>query len=79
MVVVGKALDLIWAKSSDRAGLIDPKFRKTKKYKGAIDSPIQVNRRYVLQSIDVLEELAKKVETILKFSPTHTFNYFTLR
>jgi len=49
-----------------RAGLIDPKFKKITKYKGGIDSQITVSRRYVLKSIDVLEELAKRVETAIR-------------
>ena len=45
-----------------RAGLIDPKFKKVTKFKGAIDSKVKISRRYVLQSISLLERLAKRVE-----------------
>jgi len=46
-----------------RAGLVDPKFKKATKYRGAIDRQIEISRRYVLESIGVLEELAKRMET----------------
>lgn len=46
-----------------RAGLIDPKFKKTTKYKGAIDRQIEISRRYVLESISVLQKIADRVET----------------
>jgi len=48
-----------------RAGLIDPKFKKATKFKGAIDRQIMISRRYVLESISVLEELAKMIETAI--------------
>ena len=45
-----------------RAGLIDPKFKKVTKYKGAIDSQVKISRRYVIQSIGLLERVANRVE-----------------
>jgi hypothetical protein len=45
-----------------RAGLIDPKFKKVTKYKGAIDRQIEISRRYVLESISVLQKVVDSVE-----------------
>jgi len=45
-----------------RAGLVDPKFKKATKYRGGIDRQIEISRRYVLESIGVLEELANRIE-----------------
>jgi hypothetical protein len=46
-----------------RAGLIDPKFKKATKYKGAIDRQIEISRRYVLESIGVLQKVVDRVES----------------
>lgn len=48
-----------------RAGLIDPKFKKATRYKGAIDRPVEISRRYVLESIGVLQKIANRIEGIL--------------
>jgi len=46
-----------------RAGLIDPKFKKVTKYKGAIDRQIKITRRSVLESIGVLQKIVDRVES----------------
>ena len=46
-----------------RAGLIDPKFKKATKYKGAIDRQIRISRRFVLDSIKVLQRVVERVES----------------
>jgi hypothetical protein len=46
-----------------RAGLIDPKFKKVTKYKGAIDRQIRISRRSVLESIGVLRKIVDGVES----------------
>jgi hypothetical protein len=46
-----------------RAGLIDPKFKKVTKYRGAIDRQIEISRRYVLESIGVLQKVVDRVES----------------
>jgi hypothetical protein len=48
-----------------RAGLIDPKFKKITKHKGAIDRQVEISRRYVLESIRILQNIANRVETII--------------
>jgi len=48
-----------------RAGLIDPKFKKITKHKGAIDRQIEISRRYVLESIRILQTIADRVETAI--------------
>lgn len=49
-----------------RAGLVDPKFKKTTKYKGAIDKQVRISRRYVLESIAILKKIANRVETTIR-------------
>jgi hypothetical protein len=46
-----------------RAGLTDPKFKKVTKSKGAIDTQIEISRRYVLNSIKTLKEIVQNIET----------------
>ena len=53
-----------------RAGLIDPKFKKVTRYKGAIDRQIVISRRYVLRSIAILTELVDRVEASIRSSPS---------
>jgi len=53
-----------------RAGLVDPKFKKKTKYKGAIDKQILINRRYVLRSIAILTELVNRVEASVRSRPS---------
>jgi len=45
-----------------RAGLIDPKFKKATRFKGAIDTQMVITRRYVLDSIRLLGNIAQKIE-----------------
>jgi hypothetical protein len=45
-----------------RAGLTDPKFKKVTKSKGAIDTQIELSRRYVLNSINILTEIVQKID-----------------
>jgi len=53
-----------------RASLIDPKFKKATKYKGAIDRQVTISRRYVLESIGLLEMLARRIETAIHLTTT---------
>lgn len=53
-----------------RAGLVDPKYKKVTKYRGAIDKQIAINRRYVLRSIALFTKLVNKVETSIRSSPS---------
>lgn len=54
-----------------RAGLIDPKFKKATKYKGAIDRQIEISQRYVLESICVLQKIANRVEAAIHSTTSH--------
>ncbi len=51
-----------------RIGLVDPKYKKATKHKGAIDKQIEISRRYVLRSIAILKELADRVEASIHSS-----------
>jgi len=53
-----------------RAGLVDPKYKKVTKYRGAIDKQIAINRRYVLRSVALLIKLVNKVEASIRSSPS---------
>lgn len=53
-----------------RAGLVDPKYKKVTKYRGAIDKQIAIKRRYVLRSISLLTKLVNKVEDSIRSSPS---------
>jgi hypothetical protein len=54
-----------------RDGLIDPKFKKVTKYKGAIDRQIEISRRYVLESIGVLQKVVDRVESTVHSTTAH--------
>jgi hypothetical protein len=56
-----------------RAGLTDPKFKKATKSKGAIDTQIKLSRRFVLNSIKILKDIAQRIEKhINQPSSAHT-------
>jgi len=46
-----------------RAGLVDPKFRRITKHRGAEGRPIVIRRRSVLRSLALLMALAYRIET----------------
>lgn len=48
-----------------RASLIDPKFKRITRHKGAIDRQVEISRRYVLESIRILQKIANRVETAI--------------
>lgn len=45
-----------------RAGFIDPKFKKVTKSKSSIDRQINLTRRYALNSIKILKQIAERIE-----------------
>lgn len=45
-----------------QAGFIDPKFKKVTKSKSSIDKQITLTRRYVLDSIKTLKQVAERIE-----------------
>ena len=45
-----------------RAGLTDPKFKKITKSRGAIDTQISLSRRFVLNSIEILRYIVRRIE-----------------
>lgn len=54
-----------------RAGLVDPKFKKATRFKGAIDTQVKISRRYILESIGLLEKLVDRIETNIHKETRH--------
>jgi hypothetical protein len=48
-----------------RAGFVDPKFRRVTKHRGPIDRPLDLSRRYILQSINLLEKLVDGIQVMI--------------